>query len=235
MARLQEQVIFKKVAFSEKKMILRDVANEKIQLTIKGSAQEDMFYLIAIQNEKDEVLLCHHTTDSNGITEAQKAVVNFSFKDERYFIQSDLYFESGWVVLKIDEDLFQLQRRANARIDIPESYNAVFILSQHGGKSYFLDCKIRDISAGGIKIELPTGQPELQVGDVLKGSLRLGNRRPMEFDVEARFVQKREQKGLTIQVAGVQLLNVNQTLENRLLMLMMDLQRELFLKYPKQT
>ncbi|MGZ3773289.1 MAG: flagellar brake protein [Pseudobdellovibrionaceae bacterium] len=229
----QGQTIFKKVAFSEKKKLLREVALDKLQISVKGAVDDEMFHLIAVQNEKDELLLCNHTTDSETIHLAQKAVVNFFFKNENYFFQTELNFQSGWVILKIDTDLFQLQRRANARIDLPETYNAVFILNQHAGKAYFLDCKILDISAGGLKIEIPKAQPELKIGEHVKGSLRLGNRRPMDFSVEVRFVQKNEQDGSVTQIAGVQFLKVGLTTEGRLLTLMMDLQRELFLKYTK--
>ncbi|MGZ3771611.1 MAG: flagellar brake protein [Bdellovibrio sp.] len=228
------QSIFKKVGISEKKMLFRQITEEKVQLTVKGTATDNLFHLIAVQNEKDEVLLCHHTADSKEIKESQSAVINFSFKNERYFFQTELYFESGWIVLKLDTELFNLQRRANARVDLPEAYNGVFFLNQHLDKSYFIDCKIKDISAGGLKIELPSDAPKLKIDDNLKGSLRLGNRRAMEMEVKVRFVQKSELNGKEIQIAGVQFLNVDQTLENRLLSLMMDLQRELYLKFSKK-
>ncbi|WP_415062951.1 flagellar brake protein [Bdellovibrio sp.] len=227
----KEQVIFKKVAMSEKKMLFREVADDKLQLAIRGTEQEGLFHLIAVQTEKDEVLLCHHTADSKGVTVNQKIFVNFSFKTEKYFFQTELSFQSGWAVIRTDVDLFQLQRRANARIDIPAKYDAMFILMKHGGKSYFLDCWVKDVSAGGFKLELPHAEPDLKVGDKVRGTLRLGARRPMEFEVEVRFAQKKEHEGRVHQIAGVQFLNVDQLLENRLLSLMMDLQRELYLKY----
>lgn len=230
----QGQMIFKKVAVSEKKMLFREIADDKMQVAVKGALQDDLFHLIVVQTEKDEALLCHYTADSKGITQAQKVVVNFSFKSERYFFQTDLYFESGWAVLKIDVDLFQLQRRANARIDIPAKYDAVFLLSSHGGRSYFLDCRVKDISAGGFKMEFQGAQPELKIGDQVKGTLRLGVRRPIEFLVEVRFAQSKEDNGVTKQIAGVQFLGIDHLMESRLLSLMMDLQREIFLKYPQK-
>lgn len=226
------QVIFKKVATSEKKMLFREIADDKVQVTVKGAA-EDVFHLIAVQVEKDEALLCHHTADSKGVT-AQKVLVNFGFKMERYYFQTELYFESGWAILKIDTDLFQLQRRANFRVDIPTKYGGIFLLSQHDDKSYFLDCVVKDISAGGFKMELMGAQPELKIGDHVKGTLRLGTRRPMEFAAEVRFAQKRDADGVTVQTAGMQFLNVDNMLESRLFALMMDLQRELFLKFPQK-
>ncbi|WP_413612451.1 flagellar brake protein [Bdellovibrio sp. HCB-110] len=230
----QGQMIFKKVAVSEKKLLFREIADDKMQVSIKGALHDDVFHLIAVQTEKDEALLCHHTADSKGITTAQKVIVNFAFKSERYFFQTELYFEAGWAVLKIDVDLFQLQRRASARIDIPAKYDAVFMLSNHGGRSYFLECRVRDISAGGFKMELQAAQPELKIGDRVKGTLRLGVRRPIEFVVEVRFAQSKDDAGVIKQTVGMQFLEIDHLMESRLLSLMMDLQREIFLKFPQK-
>ncbi|MDG0815893.1 flagellar brake protein [Bdellovibrio svalbardensis] len=226
----QGQVIFKKVGVSDKKMLFREIASDRIQVALKGE-NDEIFHLIAIQTEKDEDLLCHHTADSKKFERPQKVMVNFPFRSERYFFQSELSFHSGWAVLKIDSDLFQLQRRANARIDLPSRYDAVFTLHLHGGKNYFLEGRIVDVSAGGIKVELPFIAPELVLGEKIKGTMRLGIRRPMEFELEVRFAQKKDLQGKPSQVAGLQFLDVDHTMENRLLSLMMDLQREIFVKY----
>lgn len=227
------QMVFKKVAVSEKKLLFRDISAAKLQVSVKGVANDEIFHLIAVQVEQDEALMCHHTADSKGVTTAQKVVVNFAFKNERYFFQTDLHFEVGWAVLKLDEvDLFQLQRRTNARIDIPGKYDAVFIMMDHEGKKYFQECRILDVSAGGFRMGFLGAQPELKINDHVKGTLRLGIRRPMEFLVEVRFVQKKEQNGTVQQIAGMQFLNIDTIMESRLLSLIMDLQRELFLKFP---
>ena len=227
---LQDQLIFKKVGVSEKKMLFREIADDRLQVAVKGESDE-VFHLIAIQIEKDENLLCHHTADSKSHDKQQKVVVNFPFKSERYFFQTELSFNSGWAVLNIEGYLFQLQRRANARIDLPSKYEAAFTLYQHGGKNYFLDGTIKDISAGGIKVEMPESCPAFAIGEKIKGTVRLGARRPIEFQLEVRFAQSKDVQGKKTQVAGLQFLNVDHTLENRLLSLMMDLQREIYLKY----
>ncbi len=229
----QSQNIFKRVAVSERKALFRDICQSKVTLSLKSSDGEDVFHLLAIQTEKDETLLCHHTADSKEMTGTMKVLANFMFEDERYFFQTDLEFSTGWAILITDVDLFMLQRRANARIDLPEKYFANFNIIKYDGKAQFVECRIEDISAGGLKITIPKAEPVLKIGDVLRGALRLGNRRPMELDIEVRFAQTKEQGGVTVQVAGVQFKDVDHLLENRLLSLMMDLQRELFLKFPK--
>jgi hypothetical protein len=227
----QGQNIFKKVPLSEKKFLFREIAHDKLQISCKGE-DENFFNLIAIQTEKDEDLMCHHTANSKEYEKNQSVMVNFQFKNERYFFRTDLSFSTGWAVLKIDCDLFQLQRRANARVDLPSKYDSAFSLHHHNGQKYFLDGRILDVSAGGLKIDLVSDIPAMKIGDKIRGTMRLGIRRAMEFDMEVRFAQRREVNGQGVQTAGLQFLNIDKTMENRLLSLMMDLQREIFLKYP---
>lgn len=229
----QEQTIFKKVALSEKKMLFREIVKERLLVMVKGAERDEVMRLTAVQTEKDEILLC--TADSNEMSKDQKVSANFAFRNERYFFQTDISFQSGWTILKINVDLFQLQRRANARIDLPDNYDGVFALTQHCGNSFQLDCRLKDVSAGGFKMELPGDLPALKVGDQLKGALRLGKRRPMEFEVEVRFAKRFEQDGNVTQIVGAQFLNRGHSIENRLLLLMMDLQRELYLKFSDRS
>lgn len=229
-----QQVIFKKVAVSEKRLIIREMADDKIQVALKGD-DDSIFHLIAVQTEKDETLLCHHTANSKAHERPQKVLVNFSFKNERYFFQSELTFSLGWAVLSLDTDLFQLQRRASARIDLPPSYAGSFSLHSHAGRNYFVDAKVRDVSAGGIKIEFIGSGQDLKMGDIIRGALKLGIRRAIDCELEVRHAMVREHEGKKIISAGLQFLNIDQNLENRLLSLMMDLQRELFLKYSKKS
>ena len=225
-----EQIVFKKVGVSERKLLFREITNDREQLSIRGD-DDEMFNLIAIQNDDDVTLLCHHTDNSKMQERTQKVIVNFPFKAERYFFQTELTFKLGWAILRIDVDLFQLQRRTNARIDIPAKFDAIFVLHKHGIKNYFLNCRIHDISAGGIKIGIPAGDPELKVGDIVFGTVRLGARRPREFNLEVRYANKVVAGSRTNQTAGLQFQGVDITMENRLLSLMMDLQREFFVKY----
>lgn len=224
------QAIFKKVAVSDKKLLFREIASDRVQVSLKG-LEDEVFHLMVIQFERDEHLLCHHTADSKKFEKPQKVMVNFPFKSERYFFQSELSFNSGWAVLTVESDLYQLQRRSNARIDIPKEYDGVFTLHQHKGKNYFLESQIKDISVGGVKAVLPFVEPELAIGDKVTGTIRLATRRVMEFEMEVRFSQKKDFKGKWAQIVGLQFLNVDQLLENRLMNLMMDLQREIFVKY----
>lgn len=222
----QDQMIFKKVALSQRKTIFRDLAKQNAQVLVK--ANDQIFHLLAKQTEKDEVLLCHHTQDSKVIEGHHKVMVQFVYEENRYFLQTELKVESGWVVVSTNQDLFQLQRRANARVDIPEGYVAEFTITAFESKAYFQAAHLKDISAGGFRAEIQGEFPDLKVGDQLKGMLKLGSRRSLELQIEIRFVMKNEKQN---QILGAQILNVDVGMESRLLMLMMDLQREFYLKY----
>jgi hypothetical protein len=226
------QSVFKKVALSEKKALFKRIATEKVQISLRGE-DESIFHLQAVQVERDELLLCHHTQDSKDHEKPQAIVANFIVDEERYFLRSDLTFSQGWAIINLASDLFLLQRRANARIDIPPKFPAFFNITTIEGRSVFIDATIVDMSAGGLKLEWMGDLPALTPMAKMKGLLKLGSRRPWELTVEVRHHVKKSVNGISYQTAGVKFYEVDHLTENRLLSLMMDLQRELYLKFNK--
>ena len=226
----QGQVTFKKVSPPNKKMLLREIAGDHLSLMVKGAGDEP-YELTAVQVQDDESMICHHSAHSKVPIKNEPVTVNFAFKNERYFFKSELRLEGGRFILTLKDDLYRLQRRLHARIILPRGYDGAFILHQHEGKKLFLDSFVKDISAGGLRIEIPEGKIALKTGEKIKGSLRLGTRRPMDFDLEVRYAKKRDDQGRTYLFAGLQFLNIDKIMENRLLGLVQDLQREIFLNF----
>lgn len=224
----QENAVFKKVAVSTRKVLFRILASEKLPILLKKMEEEEFFRIVAAKVEKDEILFYLPAAGSAVIQKEQKVSGSFTINNEKYYFNSQIFVLNGLSALKANIDLFQLQRRANARIVLPDSYDCAFTLTQHKDKFYSIDCRLRDLSAGGIRIEIPCDEPHLKVGEVLSGAIRLGKRRPMEFSLEVRFVQKKDQM---IQTVGLQFLSFNNAIENRLLLVMMDIQREIYLRY----
>lgn len=227
----KEKELFKKVAASERKILFRALAAEKQQIIFKGTENEQFFSLVANQVEKEDRLICSQTVSSVGIKKDQKVSGNFALKNERYYFYSEISFQDNWAILKINIDVYKLQRRANARVHLPDNYDCVFMLTKHLDKSLFVSCQLKDFSAGGLKIEVHGSEPRLKAGDTLSGTLRLGKRRPMDFDLEVRFVKASQEDDKIVQVAGLQFLSRSNAIENRLLLLMMDIQRELYLRF----
>lgn len=226
--------VFKKVSVAEKKLLFQQVTSEKKLIRLKIADQDEFLHIVPMHVDEGPVLLCHYTADSKKLTENQKVVANFTLREERYFFSTGFEFKSGWMVLDIGVDLFHFQRRATARVNIPDEYDAIFQLTLHNGKSYSTDCKLKDVSAGGFKMEIFGDMPLLKMGDAISGLLRLGHRRAMELDLEVRFVRRQEEDGSVLQVAGTRILSLDYTKENKLLLMIMDLQRELQGKFPRK-
>ncbi len=219
------QNAFKKVAVSEKKALFRKIAEEKKQLVVKDD--EDRFrQLIALRLEKDEKLYCVLAA-KQALRTDQAVLLNFIFEKETFFMQTTVGFEKDIPWLDITADLFQLQRRQNARLDLPKEYGASVNLVEQNGTLIFLEGQVRDISAGGLKIFLAATTPVIAVEDNISLFLKLGQRRPMDFRTNVRFVAA-FQDG---QMFGVQFLDRGNVMENKLLSIMMDLQRELYVRY----
>jgi hypothetical protein len=226
--------VFKKVYPAEKKLLFQQLTSEKKPVRIKISDQGDFLHIVPMHVDEGPILLCHYTADSKKLTENQKVVANFTISEERYFFSTGLELKSGWMVLDIGVDLFHFQRRSSARVHIPDEYDAAFSLTAHQEKSYSIDCHLKDVSSGGFKMDLLGDAPVLKSGETISGILRLGHRRPMELNLEVRFVRRQEESGSILQVVGTRILSMDYTKENKLLMMIMDLQRELQARYPKK-
>lgn len=223
------QNTFKNVAPSDRKDIFSGVITVGVQLLVRVAGIES-FHIIPKELNSEQELFCHFTDDVDSIAGEHAAVVNFDYANERYFFKTHIKAVTEGLWINTNIELFQLQRRANVRVPIPEDFDALFSLHGHGGKKYFKDCRVKDVSAGGVRIEFSGDRPDLQIGDTVQGTLRLGVRRAMEFDLEVRFVQRKEIDGKIHYTAGTRFQNIDKTLESRLLTLMTDLQRELFIK-----
>lgn len=227
------QNFFKKVAFSEKKKLLKALTEAQEPLLVKGDVEDFPFHLVPIQNEGMDAVLCHLTEDSKNVSDPQNILINFVQGEHRYFMQTVLKFRPGWAVVDTTGDLYQLQRRSSVRIDIPEEFNARFMIRHHGGQSYALEAAVENISAGGIKIRFTGVDPKLKMGDPMKGTLTVGIKRPIDFDLEVRFVGRKMVDRKVVQTIGLQFKNLERVMETKMLSLIMDIQHEIYIKTQK--
>ncbi len=226
-ARMRRQ-IFKKIALSEKKHLFQEGAKKRITFHAKGDGDE-LITLILTEFDNEHVLTLEYAASSPKLLAPQNVIFNFSHEDDRYFFQTqvDVYQEKVMIPARID--IFILQRRKAPRLDLPTEFPAGFNIIELKNKSCMYECQVLDFSSGGCRVQYSGHLPIFKVGDQLKGVLHLSHRRPMELSCEIKHHVLDKDKGL--QVFGVQFLIKSSLLENRLLVLFMDLQRELFTKY----
>lgn len=224
---LAGQGVFKKVHLSERKKALQDVIRLQVELTFKTEKEEfGQFKILSMDDQQRGV--CRFIAGGWKDSAAYDVVVNFTLEEEKYFFRSMMGKNNlGDVIINLEADVFQLQRRKNARFDIPEGYEAVAKIADLNGQELKVDAPIKDMSAGGCKIFFPQLTPEIKMNDKLTVALHLGKRRPMTFTCDVRYVG-RANSG---QMLGLQFMDRDHFLENRLLVMMMDLQREFYLKF----
>lgn len=224
------QGIFKKIHVSDRKKLLKQIAEEKIAITCRH--QETRFHIIgSLYQENEKLLLCLPTDDNPEGIDAD-CVMHFEYDDQQYFFTSFLTKDAinRWLV-PVSVDFFVLQRRSSARIDIPREYPAIFRIQKYNGEATFTDTRVVDVSAGGVKLQLSGAGLQIKDGDQIEGVLRLGTRTPISLKGEVRYLEKNPEGGKP-QVFGVMFLGVNKILENKLLTVLMNFQHELFKIFP---
>ncbi|MFP5520288.1 MAG: flagellar brake protein [Bdellovibrionia bacterium] len=215
---------FKKVHVSERKRLFARLA-EKGSYIFCRKDENKFTFKAELYFEEEKVLKVKRVEAQQDI-EFGEAL--FQFEDEKnqyYFSTTLIKQDNDEYMIHGDTDLFVLQRRSSARIDIPSAHSSIFKIIKLNNQDVHLDARVLDVSAGGAKLTLKVTLYPIKNGDKLKGSLRLGNRTPIDLEVEVRFVaQEEENKGYTF---GVKFLKVNSVLENKIMTILMNLHNEL--------
>lgn len=221
-----EKPFFKKVSLSERKQLLREIVKNHSKLFVKYWQQSKFFDFQADVNSNDSVMECTLQETEVLLASEKKVVVSFSWREERYFFISTFENKNGKYFFKINVDLFILQRRSNVRIEVPKNYPVDFKLDKVGDPPSDLVCRILNVSAGGLRLEVPSVRPELKIGDRFSGVLRMPRMDPLKVMVEVRFVQPRSEIQTPEQVVGVQFAHRDLEVESYLFEVMTNLKKE---------
>lgn len=223
-----KQGIFKRVHNSEKKKIFKDLKLNKTLVVVKSP--DDNVFMMRVENMmEDKILTCSAPDVSKCPDQDQDVIVNFSVGYEKYFFQTKLTATPPIVLLDITTDLFILQRRKQARMTLPDSYQAGYNIIVHKNQPVFYELKVLDFSSGGCRLAFPTKTPYFYTNDVVEGVLRLGKRRPIELGGLVRHTFTTPDDNKLPQVFGLQFYPLDKTMESKLLTIFMDIQREISL------
>lgn len=226
--------IFKKVHLSDKKKLFRIMAELKALLLVKLE-QENVFQVYAEKVNEDKFLECKFKDgDKVNLVKSEVGVVNLSFGEDRYFFSGVISFVADKVLIDIQDDLYFLQRRKSARMEIPDTYPASARILDLNGKIQPYEFKILDFSSGGCRLSLAAIEPFIKVNAKFKLLITLGHRSSFDVDVQVRHVKEINSIKDLPQVMGVQFVSSEVSFEGKMLNLYMDVQREIFLKYLKK-
>ncbi|MBX3039394.1 MAG: PilZ domain-containing protein [Bdellovibrionaceae bacterium] len=227
---MDPQDIFTKVSPDESEKLLADLTANQASISLKLQSLDDLLSFQIQGRENGWNLICRLTDQASlpaGTT--QEAIVSTQIGAEKYYMTGHLARRSdGLYSLRLEQKIFQLQRRQHFRLRIPDSYQAKYELSQLNGAPCKLKVIVHDISAGGCRLFLPHHRPELKSGDKIQGQFVMGGKTPLPAIGEVRHVKIEDLHGDEYQFIGVQFIDMTPALESRLIALVMELHRQFF-------
>jgi hypothetical protein len=229
---LSQRQIFKKIGSSEKRNLLLALIESKVEFVAKGEG-------VTLFKMTPQVLL----REGNILVDLipplkpikyEALVVNFNFNNERYFFQSRWTTgpEVGSLALDVTSEFFLLQRRKSPRLEIPQNYVGFMNIYLYQNKTVFLEARLHDFGTGGCRLIFAKKTPVFITGEPFQGFLKLGKKSPFDLKCEVRHVFSDQAQTSQGQIFGVQFIELTSLEQNRLLVIFMDLQRNLFLSRP---
>lgn len=226
--------IFSKVSADEKLRLFKDLANVRGELICKGES-DDIYRLIVERASAKQELQCSISFGLPFPKQEKELLGNFFLGGERYFFKTPVRIEKDIIILRMDSDLFHLQRRQNYRIKIPENYQATLLVSSLNKAPTKLNGQIFDLSSGGCRVVLTASTPILEHGDIVSGYIVVGKRDPLEIEGVVRHHKVEKGTALTKQVFGIEFRQLSPLIEGKLFAITMDLHREFFSRLNTKT
>jgi mannuronan synthase len=224
--------IFRKVPLSEKKALFKLGSETKMAFFAKGDS-DDLITLLLDDYVDGKVLTFNYSPNSPKILSNQNIILNFSYGEDRYFLQAPAEVYDNRVHIAADQDVYILQRRRSPRLEIPDAYPSGLNIIAYQKKMVMYQCTLIDFSSGGCRAQYIGHLPLFKTGDVVRGVVHLNHRNPVELDCEIKHHAIDNMQG--IQIFGIQFKLPTTILENKMLVVFMDLQRELFVKWSSGT
>lgn len=196
-------------------LILKTPENKIIELNVK------LF--------KFPYLYCENAAFLNQKFNLKEATVfNFNLGTEKYFFKSTLHLDKQMILVDVQAQFYQLQRRQNYRVKIPSNYRAhLEILSINDQEVKNISAKLIDLSAGGLRAYLSEKKFPLIDEDKIKIKLLVQSRDEIQVDGAVMSIKTETALGPYISF-GLSFINLTPDLETKLFNLTTELYRELF-------
>jgi len=214
---------------AEKKQVYQSLINGKNEIIVKTTNSGEEVFSCTAKHLIRNKLTCHldHKLPNN--VRPNELIIQFSSGLEKYFSQAPCEVNGDDLIIEIDSDLFQLHRREDFRLRLPPSFKGYFELEKLNSEETKEQLHLLDLSGGGCRFEAPTKNIEFNVGDELEGKVQLAKRDGIAVSAVVKHLAAHPANDLLVLV-GVQFKNVSKISKNRLVGVVMDVYRELFLR-----
>jgi hypothetical protein len=221
--------IFSKLSADERLRLFKDLANVRGEIVCKGE-RDDVFRLTVERATGKQELQCSVPFGFSLPNSESDILGNFFIGGERYFFKTPVRVEGNIVILRMDTEIFHLQRRQNYRIRIPEKYQATLLISSHNKAAIKLSAQLIDLSSGGCRVALAASLPILETGDRIDGHIVIGKKDSIEIEGTVRHHKLEKSVPTTKQIFGVEFKALSTTIEGKIFAITMELHREFFSK-----
>jgi mannuronan synthase len=225
-----EKEAFEKIRSNiEKKKLFEFAIREKSIFTLK-TEDDTLFNFTPREISKDHVA---GSADLLPILAGkQKAIGNFGVGQDRFFFHGFIEVQSKDVHVSFDVEVFKLQRRKTLRIAVPLSYPMYMNITSLAHKKVFLEAKVHDISAGGLRFYLVDQTlPVLPKDLVIGASIHPPSGKTIEISAVIRHLQTVPIEAMETMQYGTELVSKNPVTTQRMMALSMEVQRKVILGY----
>lgn len=223
--------IFKKVHLSDKKKILKQLVEDRVVWLVKTEST-DVRQVVPAQMVEDKIAECDFIHGQEfDLKNAEMGIVSISYGEDCYFFYALVTLNRAKVFIDTQGDLFYLQRRKSVRIEMPSNYPAQCKILDYNGQELPVDAIILDISSGGCKLSLSSSEPIIKDLSRLKLRITLSHRSPIFIGGVVRYAKPIRDASDLPQIMGIEFVDCEPLFEGKMLNMIMDLQREIFLKY----
>jgi c-di-GMP-binding flagellar brake protein YcgR len=226
---------FRKLGVLAQKTLLNEMAAKKTTLTLSPLGKGDPLHLQILGFDSEDTIACKTILNEERRRSNQQFVANFEIKGQKYFFDCIITVKEDQIFFSTDIEICQLQRRTSTRLKVPEDYNAVFTITSIAGRPCRRPCRLYDISAGGIQIEIPDGKVLVSSGDHIEGTLKIGKRAPIALESEIRFTKIKKDDVKIVQAFGLMFIDREGKGGINLMQVMLEVQKELFIHREKKA
>lgn len=223
--------IFTKLTQREKQVALQVLVKDGIELLVKTISGRYikvkphalfMSDLLAVNISPSDLSALQNEDYRN-----PPGVLIFQVKNHRYLLETRFHLRKNGVFLDFSERLYQLQRRKASRLQIPNAFTQTCRIIERNGRRTDLPCHINNISAGGLNLEMDSTY-KIQSGESLRFEFQILDTSVLRLGGEVRYVRA----GQPSSSFGFAFEPLPKTLENKLLLTIMDIQLKVL--YPNK-
>lgn len=205
----------------DKRRVLGLLMKEKTEIVCKGDGEALFGFAVEDYNEREGLLGRLINISGEPPQKGEAIIANFAVAEEKYFMQSEYDTRAGVHILRPPEAIYLLQRRAHSRVNLPEGTERGVNIIKHNGKVSFIRAELLDVSAGGCRILCAGIGPRFAAGDTLTAVMHIKDK--WRFEVEGQI--RHCIPGDANLIFGVQFINLNNTISQKIMMMMLELQR----------